>query len=88
MQKSSLTVVDRLSKKISPDSNGGTMQYLLYLVFAGVGALIGYFITNHLTRKNGEGFLPKPVRRKRKFLMKHALLPRLSCRKLRKKPRK
>lgn len=68
MQKPSLTVVDRLSKNISPDSNGGTMQYLLYLVFAGVGALIGYFITNHLTRKNGEGILAEARQKEKEIL--------------------
>lgn len=68
MQKQSLTVIDGLSKKISPDSNGGTMQYLLYLVFAGVGALIGYFITNHLTRKNGEGILAEARQKEKEIL--------------------
>lgn len=68
MQKTSLTALDGLSKKISTDSNGGTMQYLFYLIWAGVGALIGYFISNHLIRKSGEGILAAAKQQEKEIL--------------------
>ncbi len=68
MQKQSLTAIRGLSEKISPDSNGGTMQYLLYLLCAGVGALIGYFVSNYLTKKSGEGILAVARQREKEIL--------------------
>jgi len=68
MQKPSLTDLKGLSKKLPPDSNGGTMQYLLYLIFAGVGALIAYFAFNHQTKKNGDSILATARKQEKEIL--------------------
>ncbi|HNX74516.1 MAG TPA: ribonuclease Y [Candidatus Rifleibacterium sp.] len=44
------------------------MQYLLYLIFAGVGALIAYFAFNHQTKKNGDSILATARKQEKEIL--------------------
>ena len=68
MQKPSLAALKGLSEKLPPDSNGGTMQYLLYLISAGVGALIAYFAFKHQTEKNGDSILAAARKQEKEIL--------------------
>jgi ribonuclease Y len=68
MKKQSSIASKLLSERIKNNLPGGTMPYMYYVLFLASGGLIGYFISNYLTRRQGNGILATAKKKKNEIL--------------------
>jgi ribonuclease Y len=69
MKRVTQTADKQLSDRIKQCFPGGSMpKEVLYVVFLAFGGLIGYFISNYLTRRQGDGIIASAKRKKNEIL--------------------